>query len=425
MSAQLDFEIQVDQNEYLPEGGRVMDAAITVTATGGSGLPAGPPPTAAQVIMIDCSSSMYGNKIAEAKRATAVAIDAIRDGVAFAVVAGTTEGRMAYPDKPRMVPATARTRDRARAAVRALAADGGTAIGTWLELADRLLAAEPAQIKHGILLTDGRNEHQSQAELTRTLGRCAGRFVCDSRGVGRDWSAEPLLAVAGALLGTADGLVEPAALAEDFRVMTEAVMGKSAAEVSLRLWTPISARVRFLKQVHPSILPLTDRATPVSARVADYPIGAWGAEARIYHLSVEVPPGEVGEEMCAARVGVAVAGRGGPERPVRACWTDDLVLSTRINRQVAHVTGQGELAAAIQEGLAAWDADDVELATAKLGRAVRLATESGHEDALRQLARVVETVDAQGTVRLRRDADRVDAEMAAVRSVKTVRVRGS
>ena len=73
------------------------------------------------------------------------------------------------------------------------------------------------------------------------------------------------------------------------------------------------------------------------------------------------------------------------------CWTDDLVLSTRINRQVAHLTGQSELAAAIQEGLlAARDTVDLDRATAKLGRAVQLATESGHEEALQRLNRLVE-----------------------------------
>jgi hypothetical protein len=424
MTPQLTFEIQIDQNEYLPEGGRVMDAAITVTAGDGSGAAAGPPPTAAQVIMIDCSNSMSGSKISQAKRATAVAIDTLRDGVAFAVVAGNTEAWMVYPAQPRMVPATAGTRDQARAAVRELTAEGGTAIGGWLELADLLLAGQPAQIKHGILLTDGRNEHQSQAELEQVLQRCAGRFVCDSRGVGRGWSAEPLLAIADALLGTADALVEPAALADDFRAMTEAVMGKTAADVSLLLWTPVNARVRFLKQVNPSILDLTHRATVVTPRVHDYPTGAWGNESRIYHLSVEVPTGAVGEEMCAARVGMAVAGHGDAQRPVLVCWTDDLVLSTRINRQVAHLTGQSELAAAIQEGLAARDVGDLDRATAKLGRAVQLAAESGHEEALQGLTQLVE-VDALGTVRLRPTADRVDAEMAAVRSVKTVRVRGS
>jgi len=38
---------------------------------------------------------------------------------------------------------------------------------------------------------------------------------------------------------------------------------------------------------------------------------------------------------------------------VKAIWTDDTQLSTRINREVAHYTGQAELAGVIQEGLEA------------------------------------------------------------------------
>ncbi len=107
-----------------------------------------------------------------------------------------------------------------------------------------------------------------------------------------------------------------------------------------------------------------------------------------------------------------------------ANWTDDTALSTKINPRVAHYTGQAELAAAIQEGLAARDAGDVETATAKLGRAVQLAEESGHTDTAKLLAKVVDVVDAPtGTVRLKQKVEGVDAELANVRSVKTIRVK--
>src|SRR2546421_4998913 len=135
MTQPLDFTIAVYHNRYLPGGHRVMDAVISVSAVG-DGIVGGAGPTAAQVIMIDCSSSMGGEKITEAKRATTVAVELLRDEVAFAVVAGTTTARMVYPPNETMVPASAVTRAEARDAIRALVADGGTAIGTWLELAN-------------------------------------------------------------------------------------------------------------------------------------------------------------------------------------------------------------------------------------------------------------------------------------------------
>jgi VWA domain-containing protein len=426
MSTQPEFVAEVDQNEYLPDGGRVVDAIITVTASGIDLRDPAAAPTAAQVIMVDTSGSMGvpAKKIAEAKRATALAIDTLRDGVAFAVVAGTSTATMVYPAQFYMLPATATTRAQAKAAVTRLRADGGTAIGRWLELANHLLADQQAEVKHAILLTDGRNEHETPQELQQVLTACEGRFTCDSRGVGDGWVATELRKVASTLLGTADGLEHPDELPAAFRAMTEAAMGKSVADVALRVWSPAGARIRFVKQVFPHVEDLTARRSEVSARIGDYPTGSWGAESRDYHLSVEVEPDAVGEEVLAARVCLVAGGQVLTERLVLARWTDDTALSTRINPQVAHYTGQAELAVVIQEGLKARDAGDEETATAKLGRAMQLATEAGHEDTAKLLRRIVDVVDAPtGTVRLKKQVASIDAELTNVRSVRTVRVQ--
>jgi hypothetical protein len=304
-------------------------------------------------------------------------------------------------------------------------ADGGTAIGQWLLLAHKLFRPHPDAIKHVILLTDGYNQHETAAELDRILDTCRGAFTGDCRGIGTDWEVSELRKVATALLGTVDIVAEPAELAADFRSMAAAAMGKRLAEVNLRLWTPQGAQVLFVKQVAPDILDLTDRAAPSGPRTADYPIGAWGAESRDYHVCVRVPAAGVGDTMLAARAGVvvppdAVMAQG----KVLAVWTDDEALSTRLNREVAHYTGQGELADAIQEGLAARKAGDVDTATAKLGRAVRLAAELGHEDTAKLLAKVVEVQDARtGTVKLRSRVASVDEMTLDTRSTRTARVR--
>jgi len=83
-----------------------------------------------------------------------------------------------------------------------------------------------------------------------------------------------------------------------------------------------------------------------------------------------------------------------------------------------------ELATAIADGLEANKRGDVDLATARLGRAVALAHQAGNEETARLLASVVDVVDeATGTVRLKKKVDAA-AEMALdTRSTKTVRVR--
>ena len=97
---------------------------------------------------------------------------------------------------------------------------------------------------------------------------------------------------------------------------------------------------------------------------------------RDYHVAISVPPGGVGDEMLAGRVSLVVDGEVVSQSLVKAIWTDDVAASTRINPQVAHYTGQVELAAAIAEGLEARQAGDDATATTRFGRAAQLAAET-------------------------------------------------
>ncbi|MER5177158.1 VWA domain-containing protein [Streptomyces sp. NPDC002896] len=437
------FSVEVYQNEYLPEGAREVNAIVTVTSTGGGTIgsavtaphlySAGQAPNAAVAIMVDCSGSMDypPTKMRNARDATAAAIDTLRDGVHFAVIGGTHVAKEVYPGGGRLAVADAATRDQAKQALRRLSAGGGTAIGTWLRLADRLLSSADVAIRHGILLTDGRNEHESPEDLKAALDSCAGRFTCDARGVGTDWEVKEVTGIASALLGTADIVADPAGLAEDFTRMMETAMGKEVADVALRLWTPMGAGIKFVKQVAPTVEELTDRRTEAGPRAGDYPTGSWGDESRDYHVCVEVPAAGIGQEMLAARVSLVIPQDDGSVQAlsqglVRAVWTDDMAASTSINPQVAHYTGQAELAQVIQQGLDARKAGDIDGATAKLGRAVQLASASGNADTAKLLAKVVDVVDAAtGTVRLKAKVEEADEMTLETRSTKTVRVKKS
>jgi von Willebrand factor type A C-terminal domain/von Willebrand factor type A domain len=427
------FAVDVDQNQYLPEGGRDVSAIVTVTAAGDAAGPASgtAASAAAEIVIIDCSGSMEypHTKIVAARAATAAAVDVIRDGVAFSVVAGTSTAWPVFPVDGTMAIASPASRAAAKQAVAGLRANGGTAIGQWLDLASRIFGTHPAALRHAILLTDGKNQHETPDQLAAAIGRCESVFSCDCRGVGTDWEVSELRTISTALLGTVDIVPDPAGLAADFTAMMANAMGKQVADVALRVWTPQHATVRFVKQVAPAVDDLTDRHAPSGPQAGDYPTGAWGpGESRDYHVGIEVNPAGVGQEMLAARVslvagtpsGAQVLGQG----LVRAIWTDDEALSTRINPQVAHYTGQAELAEVIQDGLEARKQGDEETATAKLGRAVALAHQSGNEDTARLLAKVVDVVDAEtGTVRLKNKVEDVDEMALDTRSTKTVRVK--
>jgi hypothetical protein len=425
-----DFTVEIFQNEFLPDRGREVHAIVSVTSA--DVLEDAPPPTAsaAEIIIIDCSGSMSApvTKIAAARQATAAAVDAIRDGVAFAVVAGTSRARPVFPEYAGLVVADAQTREAAKSAVSRLRAGGGTAIGKWLWLARDVFATRPGPgMRHAILLTDGKNNERGRT-FDEAIRLCEGVFSCDCRGVGTGWNVDELRKISGALLGTVDIVADPEGLAADFEAMMKTAMGKEVADVALRIRTPQHATIKFVKQVAPTIEDLTARRTDAGPQAGDYPTGAWGRESRDYHLCVEVEPAAVGQEMLAARVSLVLNSASGAEMlgqgMVKAIWTDNEAMSTRIDRQVAHYTGQAELKDAIDDGLAARKAGDEERATAKLGRAVRIAHESGNEDTARLLARVVDVVDpATGTVRLKARVADADEMTLDTRSSKTVRVK--
>ena len=424
----LSFDAQVYQNEYLSAGAAEVNAIVTITgSTGATARPGGRHPTAAAIIIIDCSTSMNypKTKIQAAKRATAAAIDALRPGTAFAVIAGTHLAEVVYPMSGRLVPADAASKAVAKRAVARLEPGGGTAMSTWLDLADQLFADRPDALRHAILLTDGHNESETPAKLAATLSACLGAFTCDCRGVGTDWSVEELRRIATTLLGTVDIVARPSGLADDFVRMMNHAMDKAIGDVALRVWTPVGAQVRFVKQVAPEMRDLTGTALPAGTQqTRDYPTGSWGAESRDYHVCVAVRPGDLGDEMLAARVSLVANGEVLAKGLVRALWTDDRSRSARIDRQVAHYAGQAELARAVQEGLRARREGDVVTATARLGRALALATASGHADTAKLLRQVVEVDDpVSGTVRLKPVVADADEMALDTRSTKTIRSR--
>ncbi|MGI5270131.1 VWA domain-containing protein [Nonomuraea sp. CA-218870] len=424
MGDQPTFTLHIDQNKYLPTDGRQVHAVLTI---GSSGEAAAQTATeTAEVIIVDTSGSMSGSKIRDARTAAATAVETLRDGAYFAVISGTSTAKVIYPGGVGLARANPATRAEAQRAIAQLGARGGTAIGEWLKLAGHLLSAHPNAVRHALLMTDGQNNEREEV-FASVLAAWSGKFVCDSLGVGADWVPAQLRMVSEALLGTFEFVRNQHELAEFFRRITQTTMGKTVPDLSLRIWVPQAARLTFVKQVSPTLLDLTGKRTDVNPLTGDYPTGAWGREDREYHLCVEVPPGQVGQEIRAGWVKLVrpdtqeVLASGN----VLAQWTDDLAQSTRINPKVAHYAGQAELHELIQAGLSARAAGDVAGATARLAQARKIAADSGREDTARLLDKVVEIDPVQGTARLVRNVDKADEIELDTGSVRTSRLRGT
>jgi hypothetical protein len=382
---------------------------------------------AAEIVIVDTSGSMKGANITAVRHAAAAALDQVLDGVWFAVIAGNHEAQLAFPRSAEfaMVRMDPRTRAEAKAAVSGFQADGGTAMGTWLTLATRVFTSVPGVLqRHAILLTDGINQHETPEQLSAAIEGARGQFQCDCRGVGSDWQVAEVRRIATALLGSVDLIAQPDEMAADFERIMRQSMGRGVADASLRVWAPQGAQVLFVRQVAPTVEDLTTRRQEVNPLTGAYPTGAWGDESRDYHVAVRLPAKAVGQEQLASRVQVAVGDAVVAQGLVKAMWSNDDTLTTRIDPAVAHYTGQAELAEAIQDGLAAKAAGDTDTATVKLGRAVQLAAETGNDEATTRLRKIVDIDDAgTGTVRLRRSVSKLDEMALDTASTKTTRVK--
>jgi len=421
------FSAEVFQNEFLPDGGTDVHAIVRVTCRDAGQAGQGAGTDAAEILIVDTSGSMGANGIAQGRLAATAALGEITDGTWFAVIAGNHVGTRVFPDMgyTQMVRMDDATRQAAVGAVQRFRADGGTAMGTWLTKAREIFESVPqATQRHAILLTDGANEHESPEQLSAAIAGATGVFQCDCRGLGDRWQVEEVRRIASALLGTVDLIPAPEHMAGEFQSLIRQAMARGVAAVDLRVWTPQGAQTLFVKQVAPTLEDLTSKRSQVNPLTSAYPTGAWADESRDYHVAVRLPAKTVGQEQLAARVQVALGADLQTQALVKATWSNDDALTTRINDQVARYTGQAELAQAIQDGLAAKAAGHDDDATAKLGRAVQIASRAGDEEMTSRLRKVVDIENAaEGTVRLKKSVHKLDEMALDTASTKTTRVK--
>src|SRR4051812_35171626 len=102
------FRLECFYNGYLARGATRLDAVVMVTAEGDAA--AAVDSRVSEVLILDASGSMHGERLIAAKRAACAAIDCLRDGVHFAVIAGRHTADVLYPASRATVAADDRTR---------------------------------------------------------------------------------------------------------------------------------------------------------------------------------------------------------------------------------------------------------------------------------------------------------------------------
>jgi hypothetical protein len=306
----LDFSVEVDASSDLAYDDDRADALLTVRARPaedgpGAGAAAGAG-QAAEVLIMDKSLSMAGQgKLTEAKRAMCAAVDSLRDGTRLGIVAGNHQAEVIFPPGGGLARVDAAVKEAAKHRVLSQLPKGGTAIGSWLTRADELFASSTARdtVRHAVLYTDGKNEHETAEQLGNALDACADRFVCDARGLGDDWHYAELLRITEALHGTARAVVTIADLTGDFTRLMEQARRIVVPRVYLGLRLGGRFRLGFVRQTHPVEADLTARRQRYDGEV-HIPLGAWPPEDRQYHLSLRFDPEAlpVEEELRAARL---------------------------------------------------------------------------------------------------------------------------
>ncbi|MEU0338433.1 VWA domain-containing protein [Streptomyces bobili] len=411
--------LDLSQWKYLSGEAREpqMHAILTVRADGTENGGGAAGPVLAQVLAVDCSSSMAypQEKLRAAHQAAVAALRLLPDGTPFAVVRGAHSASVVYPETETMVRADPRHRAEAERAVHRLIAGGGTCIGSWLDLSRRLLAEADAPIGHVLLLTDGRNEHDRLMPLADVLEACAGRFVCDAWGIGDGWDGRELLRVTSRLHGRASSVQEEAALAREYEHLMRRLLAKSIPELVISVTPMAGAGVRYLKQVFPTEVEL-DPLDPGGEATRRFVTRAWGDETRRYQLCLSADPAgrPRGEDLQLAVVSLDVPGgevEPAPPLPCLVHWTDDEALSGYSDIHVEHFEQHQRLGEAVAAATDAHRDGERDLAQQHLGTAVRLAHAVGADQSLGRLERLVEIDDpAAGRVRLRPGVAAVDFE---------------
>ncbi|KUM95923.1 hypothetical protein AQI88_14595 [Streptomyces cellostaticus] len=390
---------------------------IGVRGNGAPGIAGGPAhgsgPVLAEVLIVDTSRSMLhpAAKLHAAKDATAAAIRLLPEGTAFAVLSGRFDATVVHPGPGRATMAVAGPAEceAAERAVRILEADGGTAIGTWLDLARRLLKQQSAPIKHVLLLTDGRNEHdhRSAVRLDTVLDACEGRFVCDAWGIGDDWDADLLLGIARRLHGRAGAVRDASELPAAYEELMSGLLGTAVPELRIKLTPTPGTVIRQVKQVVPIEQDLLATGAGFGERGAEYVTRAWGEEIRHFQVVLTADPTghETGEDLQLAAVEVVVPDFGRTvrlpaPRPVLVRWTDNPLDASRQHPGVRRHELYQQASAAVARAHRAWlrRAEGRATADRELARALALAAELGDAPLLDELRRI-EAAPGTGRVR--------------------------
>jgi Ca-activated chloride channel homolog len=212
-------------------------------------------PKVALALVIDKSGSMAGTKVEMAKEAAARSIRLLRDGDQAAVLAFDSMPQWVAPLTP------VAERDRLEKGIGSIYADGGTEVYPALLAGFETLRGVDADVKHIILLTDGRSGSTGDyGELTQQMRDA--HVTLSTVAVGDDADTSLLEAMARAGRGRYHFTAEPADIPEIFT--KETVMATRTVLVDERFYPSAASSGPLLRGL--TSVPPLDGYVATSAR---------------------------------------------------------------------------------------------------------------------------------------------------------------
>jgi Ca-activated chloride channel homolog len=415
------FTINAYNNPYLRVNQQTTQAVLSVGLDTATGLAPAPLTLA---IALDHSGSMEGERMSAARDGAIKVVQSLDETINFLVVTFNNYARVI------LGPATGTPENKRRAiqALQAVSSGGGTCMSTALNAIVDRFGHDRARATKILFLTDGKNEGEKRPVLNEAVARCAAANISiNAWGVGTDWDAAELRHIADATHGTADIIPTPQQVAAAFASSFNEMRKTALMNVRLFLWSPVGVTITQIQQVYPTLVPLGLQPDPANPRQQIVDLGSFAAGDQYEYLcELATPIYPPAQQFLLLRPGMKyfAAGTGEQEeksaRPgwVFAQWTEDAAQAEQIEPHIAHYTNQEELSQLIQEGQVALAAGDNERATRLLGEALEIS-ERTHNERITKLLGTIVLKDANGTIRLNKQADAVARKTLAINVGRT------
>src|SRR5258707_12049807 len=225
----------------------------------------------ALAIVLDCSGSMAGEKIRAARDGAIKVIQDVDEHFSFGVVAFTHEAGVIYGPAEGIHG----HKQKAIQAVQKLQADGGTSMSSALQAVIQAFDPYREWARTVLFLTDGQNGDRKPAFL-QSVEQCVHeRISIYAWGVGTNWNADELRALAERTHGRADIIPQPQQIEAAFRQTFNQIRQTALTNVRLALWTPEEVSVLQVEQAYPTLINLDIQQDSANPRQQIIPLGSF------------------------------------------------------------------------------------------------------------------------------------------------------